>query len=108
MKKNLIKLWLIIIIQIIANQYVIYAQQASNGKYIERYENGKIKVRGKLVNGQKHGNWFYYSPNHIIQKREYYKNGKLKQAFNFNEKGLLINVVKEDGTIIPKKACGCG
>lgn len=98
----------IILLQILVFQVDVFAQVPKSGKHIERYENGKVKLRGKWANGQKQGNWFYYTPTHILQKRERYKNGKLKQTFNFNEKGLLINVVKEDGTIVPKKACGCG
>ncbi len=82
-------------------------QEPQTGKYIEKYENGKIKVKGKLKNGMKQGNWYYYSPNHVIQKREQYKNGILKRALHFNEKGQLVTIVLENGKEIPQKACGC-
>ncbi len=77
-------------------------------KINEYYPNGKTKIKGRYKNGNKHGNWFYYAENGILQKRERYSNGIVQATFNYNNKGLLINVVTKSGKIINKKACGCG
>jgi hypothetical protein len=79
-----------------------------SSKIKEYYPNGKTKVKGHFKNGNKHGNWFYYAENGLLQKRERYTNGILKATFNYNSKGLLINMVNKNGKIINKKACGCG
>lgn len=80
----------------------------NNSKIKEFYANGNTKLKGHFKNGNKHGNWFYYAENGQLQKRERYNNGILKATFNYNNKGLLINVVNKNGKIINKKACGCG
>ena len=82
--------------------------EPNTSKFRAFYPNGNAKVKGRFKNGNKQGNWFYYSENGLLQKRERYNNGILKATFNYNNKGLLINVINKKGKIINKKACGCG
>lgn len=92
----------------LVNPVYAYTPHSKPVKYREFYENGKLKVKGKMMDGARHGNWYYYTQNQMLQKRERYKNGKLKQTFIYNEKGLLITIILEDGKVIHQKACGCG
>jgi antitoxin component YwqK of YwqJK toxin-antitoxin module len=108
MNKRVFLLAVILLGLALANPISAHTPYSKPVKYREFYENGKLKVKGKLVDGQKHGQWYYYAPNQLLQKRERYKKGKLKQTFIYNEKGLLITIIMEDGRIIPQKACGCG
>ena len=59
------------------------------GIYIERYSDGKLKVKGQFKKPitlipnyssgdcRKHGNWIYYKSNGEIEKKEEYKDGVL-------------------------------
>ena len=40
-----------------------YLKGVANGDYEQRYENGNIKVKGKLRNEQKNGLWEYFDSN---------------------------------------------
>lgn len=89
-------------------QYCIAQNTPKSHTIKEYYPNGATKIKGHFKNGNKHGNWFYYAENGILQKREKYTNGMLKATFNYNNKGLLINIINKNGETINKKACGCG
>lgn len=83
------------------------AQQPLHGTYKEFYPNGKVKVKGHYTNGNKTGNWYYYTEKKILEKREYYKKGKLKRTYTYNEKGQLAVIEDDKGNITTKPACGC-
>jgi antitoxin component YwqK of YwqJK toxin-antitoxin module len=83
------------------------AQQPLNGIYKEFHPNGKVKVKGKYTNGNKTGNWYYYTDKKILEKREYFKKGKLKRTYTYNEKGQLAVIEDDKGNVITKPACGC-
>lgn len=85
----------------------MYGRQLPEGKYIERYENNKVKVKGHYRNGQKNGNWFYFAPGGILQKRERWASGQLKLTFLYNEKGRLASITNDKGVTTYKPGCGC-
>ncbi len=85
----------------------IKAQQPLNGTYREFYPSGKVKVKGHYTNGNKTGNWYYYSEKKILEKREHYKKGKLKRTYIYTEKGQLAVIEDDKGNMTIKPACGC-
>lgn len=85
----------------------VYGRQLPEGRYTERYENNKIKVKGRYHNGQKTGNWFYYAPGGMLQKRERWAKGQLKLVFLYNEKGRLASITNDKGVTSYKPGCGC-
>ena len=65
----------------------------ANGKVIDYYKNGQIRLEGKFKKGQATGNLiFYYDDGKIKRHRtkhkciDYYKNGQLKSIQNFKKK----------------------
>jgi antitoxin component YwqK of YwqJK toxin-antitoxin module len=84
----------------------LFSQTPPNGKYLEKHENGKMKVKGRYKNGQKKGNWFYYSSNGQPEKREFWKNGALKITYLYNEKGRIYQTIDKKGTHIIER-CNC-
>jgi antitoxin component YwqK of YwqJK toxin-antitoxin module len=49
------------------------------GQYVEYFDNGSKKTEGVYLNNQKEGEWFTWSDNGQLLKKEKYKNGKLKK-----------------------------
>lgn len=47
-----------------------------NTEYIEYYDNGKIRMQGKLVNGKREGLWKSYYENGALWSTGFYVNGK--------------------------------
>jgi len=83
------------------------AQQPLHGVYREFHPNGKVKVKGHYNKGNKTGNWYYYTDKKIFEKREYFKKGKLKRTYTYNQKGQLAVIEDDKGNVITKPACGC-
>ncbi len=50
-----------------------------DGVYLEYYENGVIKIKGKYRNGIKQGTWRYFKPNGELDYKEKYIDGQLKK-----------------------------
>ena len=44
--------------------------------HTEKYENGKVKVKGNLVDGKQEGKWVIYDENGKMKKEENYVEGK--------------------------------
>lgn len=84
----------------------LLSQTPPKGKYLEKHENGKVKVKGRYKNGQKKGNWFYYLPNGQTQKRELWKNGALKTTYLYNEKGRIYQMIDKKG-VHDVERCNC-
>lgn len=84
-----------------------FGQQTENGKYLEKYENGKVKTSGHYKNGIKKGNWFYYHPNGRTEKREHWKNGQLNIVYVYNEKGRLASITDKNGHTRYMPDCNC-
>jgi hypothetical protein len=85
----------------------VYGGEPFNGKYIERYTTGTVKVKGYFKAGKKHYNWFYYSEKGVILKRERYKADTLLVVYAYNEKGKLASITDKNGKITYKWGCGC-
>ncbi len=84
-----------------------FGQQIENGKYQERYENGKIKTSGHYKNGVKKGNWFYYTAGGRTEKREQWKQGRLNATYVYNEKGRLASITDKNGQTRYLPDCNC-
>ena len=39
-----------------------YSKDVAEGKYVEYYESGTVKLRGQYENGDRHGEWTWYGP----------------------------------------------
>lgn len=63
---------------IIDKFYVINSSMQFSGKFVERYDNGKVKSECKIVNGLKDGKCKVYNENGEVIKVEKYKFGILK------------------------------
>lgn len=81
--------------------------QAADGKYTERYENGKVKVSGHYKSGLKKGNWFYYSASGLIEKRELWKHGDRVYTYTYNEKGRIASITDKNGKTTERAGCNC-
>lgn len=68
----------------IANEFIVMKD------YFEEFPSGKMKVKGKLVNSKKEGEWV-----------EYYSNGKIRRIINYKEgrKHGKSYEYKEDGEL---------
>lgn len=47
-----------------------YTNGRRNGEYVEEYENGKPKAKGRYANGSKIGKWTYYNDDGTIDREE--------------------------------------
>ena len=87
------------------------ADAAGNPKpramYTETYENGTIKLKGRLDNGVRKGIWIYYNEKGMVVKKEHYKKGILKLTRIYNEKGKLSKVIDARGKERVLNDCGC-
>lgn len=78
----------------------LHVNQSKYGNYIEKYPNGKTKVKGKYFKGQKVGVWVYYHENGMKAKEEIYqynadwaaihKDYPIGVWYFWNENGKLI------------------
>lgn len=81
-------------------------EEATYGKYKERYDSGKLKVSGEYHKGSKIGTWHYYYENGQKQHTAYYqyKNGvdyPIGTWLYWNEKGVLIKKeIYKEGILI--------
>lgn len=63
--------------------------------------------KGKYVNGSKSGQWFYYSPNGHLDRKDKWINGQLKWQIYYNAKGKVSKTVNKNGQQNIRPACGC-
>ena len=49
----------------------------ASGAVIEYYDNGFMKLEGKLKNGEQHGTWKYYTRDGSLKKSVTFKNGEV-------------------------------
>lgn len=83
-----------------------YAQKQTI-KVREYYENGVIKMKGKLKNDTKCGIWFYYANNGKLILKEVWRKGVLKYSTRFNEQQKAYEIVFPDGSTRKLRTCGC-
>lgn len=83
-----------------------FAQTVPDGKFSVSYENGVIKERGTYRNGQKDQLWMFYNPNGSLDRKEKWKNGRLKWQI-FYSKGKIIKTINEKGEVKNRSRCGC-
>jgi len=71
---------------------IINTDGSKNGKWVEYYENGKVKSTGQYKNDKKDGKWIYYHKKGTIQQTGNYSNGKLTGLWSwyFENGGLLL------------------
>ena len=63
----------------------------ADGSFISYYQNGQIKLTGKVLDRKKTGIWEYYYENGQLQQKEKYRNGEPVGAWkSFNLEGKLI------------------
>jgi antitoxin component YwqK of YwqJK toxin-antitoxin module len=61
-----------------------------DGIFVEYYDNGVIKTKGKYNKGLKDGTWKYYLPNGVFDRKEKYKDGVIKSDGLLNQ---LMDVI---------------
>ncbi|NLE05852.1 MAG: hypothetical protein GX638_13785 [Crenarchaeota archaeon] len=54
-----------------------------NGKYLEYYKNGDMKIKGQYVDGDKDGIWYYYFEQDILEKKEIWDKGVLIETIHY-------------------------
>ncbi len=59
-----------------------YLYDRRNGLYVERSEEGWIKIKGNYRNEEKQGNWFEYNEKGKVIKTQVYRLGQLLQEKN--------------------------
>ncbi len=60
------------------NYFVINSSQPFSGKFIQKYENGKLKYQFKISEGLRDGKSKYYDENGKVTKTEKYEKGILQ------------------------------
>jgi antitoxin component YwqK of YwqJK toxin-antitoxin module len=88
----------------------VYAQEAFTasiqGPYLLKHANGRVHIKGTYQNGLKHGVWFEYEENGMLQKKEKWKRGEMLWQL-FYEKGKLRRSIDKKGNVKERPACGC-
>lgn len=77
-----------------------YENGILNGKFIEYYEDGSLKIEGNYFKGEKDGYFEYYRPNGYINKMEEY-------CYSYRENKTILNAYAnwdEVGNIIKEKS----
>lgn len=81
--------------------------QKQTQKVKEYYENGVIKMKGKLKNDKKSGIWFFYANDGKLVLKEVWRKGILKYSTRFNDKQKAYEIVFPDGSTRKLRTCGC-
>lgn len=82
-------------------------QTAKKETFKAYYENGKLKEKGKIKNGQKEGTWLYYHPDGWLEKRIQFKNNQATWQIFFNQKQEKIRMIDKNGNDVPFRGCNC-
>lgn len=77
-----------------------------DGKYREKYANGKVKVSGFYKSGAKHKVWMYYDEFGKMMLKEKWKKGNLLWKAEYEE-GRLSRTIDKDGKVLERPKCGC-
>ncbi|MFA6261866.1 MAG: hypothetical protein WC760_10385 [Bacteroidia bacterium] len=77
-----------------------------DGKYREKYANGKVKVTGYYKNDSKHKVWMYYDEYGRMTLKEKWKMGTLLWKAEYEE-GRLSRTIDKDGKVLERPKCGC-
>jgi antitoxin component YwqK of YwqJK toxin-antitoxin module len=71
------------------------------------FPNGKLKEKGKIMNGEKHGTWLHYNPNGGLDNRVKYRRGLAVWQVYYNEKQQKTKMIDKNGKEIIYKGCNC-
>ena len=75
----------------VISEGIVFTNGVKNGKWIEYYENKKIKSEGYYNNDKKDDKWIYYFKDGKIQQTGNYSNGKLTGKWEwYHENGMLL------------------
>lgn len=80
--------------------------QAADSIVIIYHDNGRIKEKGVLKDGRKHGRWKEYDANGELVKMTRYKKGEFRWERLYKE-GKIIQVTDRKGKVHKMKNCGC-
>lgn len=87
------------------NPYSIafYKDDVLNGEYKELFSNGKLKLKGNYVDGNKEGEWIEYNLTGVVVGKVRYKNGQTHGwAYAYDSKGKQISQTMYRNGIILK------
>lgn len=76
-------------------------------KIKEYYPEGKLKMKGILLDSLKHGDWFYYRTSGKLEKHERWKRGKIVFTVFYNERNKRTEYIDSKGVRKKYKGCGC-
>lgn len=96
-----------ILLMILCISFKMAISQNKTLKVKNYYENGALKDKGKFKNEIKTGMWYYYNSIGHLQKKEHWKNGKLKFSIIYNQRQKASEIIYENGNIKKLKGCGC-
>lgn len=96
-----------ILLTFLLTSFKITFAQNQTQKVKEYYTNGIIKMKGKKINNNKTGTWFYYTNKGKLLQKERWNKGRLKHTIKYNEKVKASEIIYENGTVKKLKGCGC-
>ena len=79
----------------------------SKEKVLEKFPNGKVKMKGTMLQNNKVGIWYYYNPAGWIFYKEKWRNGILRWRIEYNEKHQKVRGINGKGEEIIYKGCNC-
>ena len=72
--------------------FFTYRRVPFNGTIVKYYENGQLRVKGTMKDGEQHGIWEQYSEDGQLQHKRTYKDGELDGiSEKYYENGQLQN-----------------
>lgn len=70
-------------------------------------EETKLQEEGKFISGKREGVWKFYSPKHILYKKEKYVHGLRKWTYLYHPNGRMIIYIDKQGKVTKRPDCGC-
>ncbi len=104
---------LLFILLYFSTQYICSAQAVpdsnTTGTVKWKYFRNETKLQeeGKFASGQREGVWKFYSPKHILYKKEKYVHGLRKWTYIYHPNGKMIIYIDQEGKVTKRPDCGC-